>query len=465
MKKHTEQHAGQRTLDRVLAFAGKSGWIRPALHFLPPGMRATISRVVQNRRRNALAFPGSARWASPVSAHYEGVSGGHLSSFTGRSAHDQRVPGVNVICYAYGQFGLAEAARLYMAALRQAGFALAVHDAGIEIPHENANTEIQPCISEQAPYEDSLIFINPDHLLQVVETLDFPLQRGRRNIGVWFWELERFPKAWLPALDLVDEVIVASHFVEEAVREVTRKPVTVIPQPLVEYPRSGLTRRDFGLDDAFTYLTTFDFNSSMARKNPLGVVEAFVKAFPDQDADVCLLIKSANGHRYPAQLELLLKAAARDKRIIVRDQVLARPHLTALFACTDAYISLHRSEGYGLGPAEAMWLGKPVVATAYSGNLDFMTSQNSYLVDHDRVPVKQGEYIHWEGQFWAEPDIDDAARQIRHVYIDPDVRHSRSEAARNSIRGAGLLEACGQALRERLHGNMHSGEEMERQTQ
>ena len=374
-----------------------------------------------------------------------------------------RSPGVNVICYAHGQFGLAEAARLYSAALRHEGYAIAVHDAGIEIPHEKETVVDNPHTTDPFPYAESLVFINPDHLADVLETLQLPMQKGRRNIGVWFWELERFPRAWLPALELVDEIIVATQFVEKALREVTSKPVTVIPQPLVDYPRSDLTRLDFGLDDAFTYLATFDFNSSMARKNPLGVVEAFIKAFPESGTNVRLLIKSSNGHRYPAELEVLLEAAARDSRITVRDQILARTDLTALFACVDAYISLHRAEGYGLGLAEAMWLGKPVVATAYSGNMDFMTHENSFLVDYERVPVRQGEYIHWEGQFWAEPDIEDAARQIRRLYGDPDQRRFISEAARISIRKSSSLQACGRSLLERLHGSVYPRMETELQ--
>lgn len=436
--------------------ARRNRWIKSAMRCLPSGIRASILRFVQKRRRKALAFPGSAHWASCTSVHFEEASSVHVESTGGYGANGHRITGVNVICYAHGSFGLAEAARLYSAELRQAGIDVSVRDAGIEIPHEMASSEGHVPSADQVTYANSLIFINPDHLSQVLETLEFPLQAGQRNIGVWFWELEHFPKAWMSALELVDEIIVATHFVEMALREVTNKPVTVIPQPLADYPRSELSRREFGLDDAFTYLTTFDFNSSMARKNPLGVVEAFLKAFPEPDTKVRLLVKSSNGHRYPEQLQALLDAAARDHRIIVRDQLLVRPDLTALYACVDAYISLHRAEGYGLGMAEAMWLGKPVVATAYSGNLDFMNDRNSYLVGFDRVPVGEGEYIHPHGQFWAEPDIDDAARQIRHVYLDPVVRRSKTETARKDIHEKGSMQACGHSLLAHLTGSIRT---------
>jgi glycosyltransferase involved in cell wall biosynthesis len=169
-------------------------------------------------------------------------------------------------------------------------------------------------------------------------------------------------------------------------------------------------------DDDFVFLTMFDFNSSAARKNPLAAIEAFKLAFPQGDERACLLLKSSNGDRSTAQLMRLVEASAGDARIIIRDDLIDRADLQALQRCCDAYLSLHRSEGFGLVMAETMLMGKPVIATAYSGNLEFMNSQNSCLVDYDLVQVEAGEYPMAEGQYWAAPHVHHAAEHMRALF-------------------------------------------------
>jgi len=194
-----------------------------------------------------------------------------------------------------------------------------------------------------------------------------------------------------------------------------------VPLPVMHGIDSGATRRDFGLSsDEFIFLTTFDFHSSIHRKNPYAAIAAFIKAFPPGRDDVRLLVKSSNGHQYPAQLRQLLSMAVIDSRIIVRDQVIERAHMCALQRCVDAYVSLHRAEGFGLGLAESMAMGKPVIGTGWSGNLDFMTSANSCLVRHTMVPVKPGEYAHLTGAHWADADIDHAADCMKRLVDDSE---------------------------------------------
>jgi glycosyltransferase involved in cell wall biosynthesis len=329
--------------------------------------------------------------------------------------------GVNVFAYARGQFGLGECARLYVRALLAEGYPVAVHDIDIGLPHGLEDTSLDQHIGEDMPHGVNLIFVNPDYLQNAIASIGPERLANRHTIGCWFWELENFPDEWLPALQLVDEFMVSSTFIGEVIGPVTDKPILHVPLPVNEASDSGLTRADFGLEeDAFVFLNSFDFNSFLARKNPFAVIDAFRRAFADDRSDVRLLIKTSNGHRQPDKFNELLSAVAGDRRILVRDEVIDRSHVQALQRCADAYVSLHRAEGFGLGLAECMRQGKPVVATAWSGNLEFMTPENSCLVDYRLVPVGEGEYLYHVGQRWADPDIDHAASYMRRLADDRD---------------------------------------------
>jgi len=327
---------------------------------------------------------------------------------------------VNIFGYLRGEFGLGESARAYARALLSAGYPTELNALSLSIPHPLGDSSLDSHIRNKAPHPVNLIFVNPDYLLQAMAEIGESRLKGRYTIACWFWELERVPTSWLSAVDAVDEIMVASSFVENAFRGVTDKPILRVPPPICGGVDSGIGRPEFGLpQSSFIFLVTFDFHSSIHRKNPLAAIAAFGRAFPPREAGVCLVIKCSNGHLYPRDLAHLLFAASADPRIIVRDQVLEAVHLRALQRCADAYVSLHRAEGFGLGMAESMWMGKPVIATGWSGNTDFMTRENSCLVDFDLVPVKQGEYPESEDARWAQPDVEQAAGFMRRLVDEP----------------------------------------------
>ncbi len=278
-------------------------------------------------------------------------------------------------------------------ALIEQGVPVALRDIDLGLPNARDDHALDAYLDDTMPHAVTIIFVNPDYLAQALASISLARGQGRYLIACWFWELERLPDSWLPALELVDEVMVATGFVEKAVVHATRKPVMRIPMPLGVLNDSGLQRVDFGLpEDAFVFLTSFDFSSRMERKNPEAVIRAFREAFPTQRRDVRLLVKSSNGHRFPHLLKHLLALVDGDERIIIRDEVIAREHLNALQRCCDAYVSLHRAEGFGLGLAECMAMGKPVIATGWSGNMEFMDADSAGLVDFTLVPVREGEY-------------------------------------------------------------------------
>ncbi|MDR7067986.1 glycosyltransferase involved in cell wall biosynthesis [Pseudoxanthomonas japonensis] len=364
--------------------------------------------------------------------------------------------GVNVFGYLRGEFGLGESARQYARALMAAGVDVALVDMDLGLPHGWKDDSLEALLGTSAPFAVNLVFVNPDYLDTALERIGSDSLAGSHLIACWFWELDRVPDAWLSSLDKVDELLVSSRFVEDAFRKVTDKPILRVPLPLAQLSDSGLERADFDLPEGrFIFLASFDFNSWIARKNPYAVVEAFLQAFSATTEPVLLVLKTSNGFRYPTQLRALLAVTVADPRIVVRDDIIERAHMTALHRCCDAYVSLHRAEGFGLGLAEAMALGKPVIATNWSGNLDFMSSDVACMVDYQRVAVKPGEYPHFEGATWAEPDVASAAAAMYRLAQDPSGAARLGARAREHVLKELAPEKAASAIRRRLQ-ELHS---------
>lgn len=428
---------------RMLGWLRSQAWLRGAYHLLPTGLREGALRLFSRRLQARTRFVRTAAWEKQLQPAGDVVAGA-----AGRGTD---LPGVNILGYIHGQFGLAEAARSYARALIEQGVPVALRDIDLGLPNARGEHALDAYLDDTMPHAVSIIFVNPDYLAQALASIPLARGQGRYLIACWFWELERLPDSWLPALELVDEVMVATGFVENAVAHATRKPVTRIPMPLGVLNDSGLQRVDFGLpEDAFVFLTSFDFSSRMERKNPEAVIRAFREAFPAQRRDVRLLVKSSNGHRFPHLLKHLLAIADGDERIIIRDEVIAREHLNALQRCCDAYVSLHRAEGFGLGLAECMAMGKPVIATGWSGNMEFMDADSAGLVDFTLVPVREGEYPAGKGQRWADAQVPMAAAWMRRLADAPGFAAELGQAGRNRVEAILSTQAAASGIIERV---------------
>lgn len=415
-------------LDQVLvslsAWIRRQPWMRAFARRLPASWRGQAGQRLHAAAVERLRFADSHAWPSPAAA-------AALAP-----APDRRgpAPGINLVGYLRGEFGLAEAARLYAGAMIGQGYDVALRSVELALPHGWDDRSLEPWISDQMPHAHTLVFVNPDYLPQVAQSLPLRRDAGHRLYACWFWELETVPAHWQGAIDSVDGILVASRFVESALRARTDKPVLRVPLPVAEPLTVAMSRADFGLEaDKFIFLCMFDFHSAIERKNPFAVIEAFRAAFPPERDDVRLLIKSSNAQAAPDQLARLLAVIGGDRRILLRDQHLHRSHLHALQACCDAYVSLHRAEGFGLVMAEAMALGKPVIATAWSGNLEFMNHDNSLLIGYQLVPVPAGAYPDAEAARWAEPDIGAAAAAMTALADDPTQARALGELARASV--------------------------------
>jgi glycosyltransferase involved in cell wall biosynthesis len=274
--------------------------------------------------------------------------------------------------------------------------------------------------------------------------MDSSLSSDLYRVGLWFWEVDEFPHAWRTAFDHLDEVWVASEFVHDAITPHTKKPVRVFPIPIVADSPTYLRRPDLGIPDGFLFAFCYDAFSVPARKNPAAVVNAFKRAFP-LEGEAFLLIKSINGTS-GAELDHLRGSAGGRRDIQIVDDYWPRPRMAALMQLCDCYVSLHRSEGFGLTLAAAMAQGKPTIATGYSGNMTFMNESNSLLVPSRLVPVGPGHDPYPPGARWAEPDIEAAAELMRQVRDRPQWAAETGHRGRDSVAKTHGLQRSAEAL-------------------
>lgn len=360
-------------------------------------------------------------------------------------------PGINVVGYARGEFGIAETLRAYSRALDESTYPFLIFNLDAGAASRQQDLSMQGHFGDTLRYANNVFFINADQMPIARTVLGSDAFKLRYNIGFWLWELENFPRDWHAAFDLVDEVWTPTAWVRDAIRAATNKPVMRMPMPVDFDIAPSLGRAHFKIpEDDFVFLFSFDFNGFASRKNPEATIAAFRQAFADCTRGVRLLVKSTNGARFPDRLEALERSRADDPRIEIRDGFLARAEMFGLQNAVDCFVSLHRSEGFGLGLAESMFLGKPVIATAYSGNLDFMDQSNSLLVDYRMIRLRDGDYPYWQGQQWADPAVAHAARLMRQLFDNRDLGRRIGTNAAASIRRKYSLAKCGAALSARL---------------
>lgn len=339
-------------------------------------------------------------------------------------------PGVNLVGFLEGELGLGEVARKLGRGLERAGIPFAAISYRRTASRQEHRLELQ--VSAEAPYDTNLICLNADYLHEFAADIGVEFFAGRYSIGLWFWETSVFRPEDLGGLRFLDEIWVASEYVRRAVSVEADIPVYVVPLPIETPSPPAIARADLGLPDGFMFLFTFDFISAQ-RKNPAAVVEAFRQAFASGEGPV-LVLKSINGRERKPHLLAELRAAAGDRPDIrVLDGYVSADEKDAIMAACDCFVSLHRSEGFGLTMAEAMSHAKPVIATGYSGNLEFMDEDNSYLVPYRLVPIPDDWWAYAPGAEWAEPDVAAAVELMRRVYEDQDDARARGTRARGDI--------------------------------
>jgi glycosyltransferase involved in cell wall biosynthesis len=358
--------------------------------------------------------------------------------------------GVNVAGFFTSELGLGEAARLVIAGLDAREVPLLPVQGALAPPSRRA-AEFSFASPDAAPFAINLICMNGDTIPVFAREVGPGFFAGRHTIALWWWELGDLPAAWRPAFDHLDEVWVGSEHIYRALAPSSPVPVVKVPLPVTVPELEPFARAELGLsDEAFVFLYVYDYHSTAARKNPVGHVEAFKRAFPEPGHGAALVLKCVNAHSAPEHHEEVLLAARDRPDITIIDRYVSAAEKDALIAACDCYLSLHRSEGFGLTPAEAMYLGRPVIATAYGGTLDFMTPANAYLVDYELVSVGEHAHPYPPDALWADPDLDQAARYMREVFGDRDEAARRGRRAAEDIRRTHSPATAGAAMERRL---------------
>ncbi|HEY3759868.1 MAG TPA: glycosyltransferase [Solirubrobacteraceae bacterium] len=364
----------------------------------------------------------------------------------------ERVPGVELAGYLSSAVGVGEAARRYVAALRSVGVPVSERD--VPLPGRDSVQGGLP--SGPRPSADAVDFnllcLNPEQMVPYLDGPEAPAHGDRMAIGIWSWEVDVLPPGWREASERLVEVWTYSRFAAALIGAGLDVPVLGFPPPLASQGEADARAVTAALElpAGFRVLMMFDYLSTLERKNPLGAIAAYRRAFQPGDGAV-LVVKSVNGRHRPERLQEVMAAVDGRPDVVVIDRTLSGGERDALLASCDCYLSLHRSEGHGLPLAEAMALGKPVVATAYGGNIEFMDETNSYLVACAPAPV--GEHVeHYPaGATWAEPDIEHATHLLRAIHRDPQAAQSRAQRGRSDVQALLAPATVGARIGQRLH--------------
>ena len=356
--------------------------------------------------------------------------------------------GVNISGYFKGEFGVAQLGRLLATASKASGLQVSMINNSETFSRQLESFETGEL---KTLYPVTIGVVNADQFWLWKSSLPPRLKSHSTFVGVWAWEVEAFPKSSHEACELVDEIWAISNFVKDAISPHTEKPIYVVPTPIIAPTVSEkLDREAIGLQEGEAFnLFMFDYFSVFHRKNPLGLVAAHIMAFPDQQGPK-LVIKSINSESYRNQQGQLRDAISGRSDIILLDSYLSREQLHSLLNECQTYISLHRSEGYGLTIAEAMSLGKPVIATAYSGNIDFMKPDNSILVPFTLIPVGNQAFPYPEDTRWAQPDIEFAANAMLELSADGGLRTRLGNKARIDVTSEFTMERTASFINSRV---------------
>jgi glycosyltransferase involved in cell wall biosynthesis len=383
------------------------------------------------------------------------VSAGHTeslpnSAFIAKLRNTDRL-GLNLIGYLHAENGLGESVRSSLRALESAQIGVAVTDVRFGCAARK-EAKIDATMPRGQLYPINLFHLNADQICIAYNIFGRDFFDRCYNIMFCVWEQNEFPEDWIPAFDLVDEIWTPSTFCLDVITRKTHKPVVRIPHSVSPFTAGLLDRRALRLpENGFLFLCMADFASTPERKNPLGSLEAYLRALPNDMRDTFLVLKILRQDTHREAMEAIRTLADRCANIIVIDRHMSRLEVDSLIAACDCLLSLHRAEGFGFSIAESMFMGKPVIATGWSGNMDFMNTGNSLPVQYKLTVLNRGVGPYRKGAAWAEPDLDHASELMRMVVRDPEYAALIGARASDELRTRFSPNRVGEMIADRLN--------------
>ena len=400
-----EKIGGRNPFDCSDIFYEQKEWLMPHIINYIVSNRKELALYLINTKRNQWVewlsevlekeYKLDSDWIDYAIAFYSN----HLRGFLDEKIEEHNIPknskalldGVNLIGYIRSEHGLGEACRLTADALNDSGIEWSAFDWEINNPSRQNDDTWSKKIKASINYNISIFNINADQMNVAKQYLPSAAWDGYR-IGIWYWELTEFPEQWRDAFNLVDEIWAPTRYIQETLKKKSTVPIYYMPpgirrdEPKVEYNRDY-----FGLPkETFLFLNFYDAYSYTSRKNPTAAVTAFQMAFEPDDMSVGLVLKINNIDEESDEYKAVRNVVAGYRNIYIIAKTMTRDEINGLTNVCDASVSLHRAEGLGLLCEESMYYGKPVIATNWSGNTDFMKADNSCLVDYTLIPI--GEY-------------------------------------------------------------------------
>lgn len=368
--------------------------------------------------------------------------------------------GISVFGFINGEFGIAEATRLNCRAIQSVGIPMSLFNYNVNTNHNNNDFTFTE-FSEHAVHPINLIQVSPSEVLHFFEYFDYSLFKGKYNILYVAWESETIPEDYIVNINLFDEVWTPSEYCKKCLEKFIALPIKVIPHPInIDLkPTEDEDALNFFTKDFFNFLFIFDYNSSIERKNVINLIKVFKDTFDKYENNAFLTIKTSKSNRFADEKEQILQAIGDSKKIKIVEKIFDKNSLNYIISNCDSYISLHRSEGFGLTMAEAMYFGKPTIGTNYSGNLQFMNHENSFLIDAQKVSYGSDDLNYGSNTIWSEPSLEKASEYLKKVYEGETDVKIIAEKGRETIANDFSLSGIGKLIKKRCE-ELISGEKI-----
>lgn len=362
---------------------------------------------------------------------------------------DVNPKGLNYVGVIRGEIGLSQSCRLIARAIDSTNLDYLIINFNQISAISQTDSSWDHRIVQNPKYSINLFHLNPPELALAYSSLGKGFWENRYNIGFWLWELQDFPEEWVPSLKLVDEIWTPSEFVSDTFRKITNKPVYTVSYPIEVQIDLNMNRNYYGLpNDKFLFLTMYDCNSTIERKNPIGTILAFKQTFKPTNQDVGLIIKVNNPQA--KDLKVIRDLLLGYKNVYIIAKTLSKLEVNSLIHCANVLVSLHRAEGYGLPIAEAMSLGIPAIATNWSANTEYMNASNSCPVSFALVELKENYAMYKKGSLWAEPEIDHASHYMLRLYNDKEYYNEISVNAKNYMKSYNDISKASLKIEQRI---------------